>query len=310
MHTSKYKKAGKTPKNGDETFLMTMGEAHMGMTGNMSGTGMQSTSYRDFSDLDFIRNLDRVSSDYYADYMQGRGENKTVGVDSFVSRLSVEGCKGRPYPLLPPRRVLKTGYFYRRLALIIAILVLTLAELFYIVGSFVGPEQVRLSMPFIGNLTYADPILTLFGLPSVCPDFFTVEDLSVPAYLVAGCLIVYAVASLASLILSFRALAADRMKDGMYRKYRFGALCIIRFATIGLTMLCMYLLGRNFLTEDNFGIVFLAVPPFLSFFCSCFAYKKATLSVPEPLIGADGFLPDSVDFEQFVERNQKKPFIS
>ncbi len=257
--------------------------------------------YRKLSDLDFVRNLDLLATNYYSDYLQGRAQI-TGGVDSFLSRASDSGCVASPYPLKPARVVEHTGYFTRRAFFLFLIFLCSVVELVYAALSFSSLKIMKGTLSLSKDVTFFDPILALFGINSPCSAYFT-SDLtkSLPAYFMAGCLIVFAIVSVVKLIVSIRAMSAKRRKGGAYKKYRFGALSIVQFFAIDIVVACAILLGE---TKIGYGSILLEVLTIVTFFSSCLSYKKSTVTVPENYIAFDGSIAADCPVADFLKKKQ------
>ena len=237
--------------------------------------------YRELSDVDFIRNLDVLASNYYSDYIQGRAVF-TGSVDSFVSRTAVDGCKATPYPLYPPRKMKFTGYYKRRGFFLFLLTLLTLIEVVYIALSFALPDLLTDNIPFLGDGTLLSaPVMALFGEGALAT-YVGSGDIS--AYLFLGGVIGYAVLSVVTLIVAFVALFSGRRKDGAYKRYRFGVLSILR-------LVCMAVAAAGGLTLGSsigYGAILLLITPAVTFLCSLLSYKKTDVFVPETYLDVNG----------------------
>lgn len=253
--------------------------------------------YRDLSDVDFIKNLDALSSNYYSDYIRGRAVF-TGSIDSFVSRTSVDGCKATPSPLLPPRTMDFIGYFKRRTFCLFLIALCAVIEIVYIVLSFVLPELLKDTLPFIGEGTMFSSVVLSFVNDVFSASSSAVSGELVLGYLLGGGLILYALFSLVTFIAALVALFSKRKKNGAYKRVYFGFLSIVRLVCMAIGIVYSFVLK----TGVGYDVILLAVTPVITLICSALGYKKITVSVPETYLDVNGKIKEGYSPLDFIDR--------
>lgn len=247
--------------------------------------------YRDLSDVDFIRNLDALATNYYSDYMQGRAQI-TGSIDSFISRTSIHGCVATPYPLYPPRNKEVVGYFFRRNFFVFFCFLFSVLEIVYLALSFFDIGFLHDYLPFIsGGMLLSEPVKVIFGSRSSA---FPYEGFV--TYLVSGGILLFGLFSVLSLIISCVALFSKRKKDGTFKRYRLGIFSIVRLVGVIIAGVGILLLH----TQVGYGAILLAATAFLSFLFSFACYKKATARIPETYFDAYGNLKEGCSPVDFV----------
>lgn len=251
----------------------------------------QKLDYRDLSDADFIRNLDVLAGNYYSDYIQGRAQF-TGNIDSFMSSTSTKGCKAMPYPLLPPRQVTFTGFYFKRVFPVIVAFLCVLIQIAYFALTFVGDGFWAETLPFFeGGMLLSAPLLAMFGQSSA----YAVESVSA-LWMTGVGILLFGLGALISFLTLLCTLFSKRKKDGTFR--RVNSTVPMAFSLVGavVSVIGILLSGKT----PGMGFVALVGAAIVAFVCSFCFYKKGTASIPEIYFDVNGKLKKEVNVLDFV----------
>ncbi len=233
-------------------------------------------SYRDMSDDQFVRAMERLSLGYYDDYMKGRAEKNDM-VDVHMYDVSTASCVANPpKKSRSVRGEVKTGVFGRNVFAVLMTLLLSLASL------------VALFLPYLPDflfgwtknsptMTTVEIVKSLFGKG----DFYALFDgemTTIFGYITVGLIIAGVLFDLLLLVFSIVSLAKKKDENGIHKKFPLTFFAFMAFfcgafaAAFFLSVCGMATVGYGCLWQVGLGLI--------ATLFSLGAYKKKVKIVP------------------------------